>query len=388
MTARTAPATPWRSNAPASSSLGTWIPTFLASMTRALGPWSPKMGSMTSGRPCWSPSMSEFRPQCVKNPPTAACARMLVCGTHPVATSPRPPVRSSKPGGRTSSSSPPVALVGGFRSAQRKRVPASSSPSASSRTWSTVSGTSLPSATYTTDPRGCASSQRTAACSAFVPASRPPSGDGCRRPSGTTGLRRSGATSGKCSGSHSAQLRMAATAHFPSTKRKRSGRLGVPADGEDGGAREEHGARHPVLGGGGGDPVVEGVGEDPVGPGTVVGAGGGQERGEGRGEAVEGGEEERELVVGHGVGGLGAVGEPVDARERERHAVHARRGGGRRAMLPGVETKDTRWPRDASRSASSRYGSRWPNASHGKMMMRSGRGGEVVGSAAASMAKL
>jgi len=46
---------------------------------------------------------------------------------------------------------------------------------------------------------------------------------------------------------------------------------------------------------------------------------------------------------------------------------------GRRATLPGVETKDTRWPRDASRSASSRHGSRWPNASHGKITMRSGR---------------
>ena len=41
--------------------------------------------------------------------------------------------------------------------------------------------------------------------------------------------------------------------------------------------------------------------------------------------------------------------------------------------MPGVETKDTRWPRDARRSASSRYGSRCPNASHGKITMRSGR---------------
>ena len=35
--------------------------------------------------------------------------------------------------------------------------------------------------------------------------------------------------------------------------------------------------------------------------------------------AVEGLEEERELVVGDAVGGLGAVGEPLYARERQRH---------------------------------------------------------------------
>ena len=89
--------------------------------------------------------------------------------------------------------------------------------------------------------------------------------------------------------------------------------------------------------------------------------------------AIEGLEEERELVVGDAVGGLGAVGEPLYARERQRHEVDARRRGGRRATLPGVETKDTWWPRDARRSASSRYGSRCPNASHGKITMRSGR---------------
>ena len=70
--------------------------------------------------------------------------------------------------------------------------------------------------------------------------------------------------------------------------------------------------------------------------------------------------------MGDAVGGLGAFGVPLDARRRGAAA-------GRRATLPGVETKDTRWPRDASRSASSRHGSRWPNASHGKITMRSGR---------------
>jgi hypothetical protein len=57
----------------------------------------------------------------------------------------------------------------GFRSAQRKRAPASSSPSASSCTCSTLSGTSLPSATYTTEPGGCASSQRRVASSSDDP---------------------------------------------------------------------------------------------------------------------------------------------------------------------------------------------------------------------------
>ena len=119
--------------------------------------------------------------------------------------------------------------------------------------------------------------------------------------------------------------------------------------------------------------MVEAVDDEPVGPPVPVGARGGQELGEGRGEAVEGLEEEPKLVVGDAVCGLGAFGVPLDARERQRHELDARRRGGARATVPGVEMKDTRWPRDASRSASSRHGSRWPNASHGKITMRSGR---------------
>jgi hypothetical protein len=83
-----------------------------------------------------------------------------------------------------------------------------------------------------------------------------------------------------------------------------------------------------VLDGGGGGPVVEGVEDDPVRPPALVGAAPAQELREGRGEAVEGLEQQLELVVGDAVGGLGAVGEAVDARERERHDVDARRGGG------------------------------------------------------------
>ncbi|KAB8093177.1 hypothetical protein EE612_019897 [Oryza sativa] len=45
----------------------------------------------------------------------------------------------------------------------------------------------------------------------------------------------------------------------------------------------------------------------------------------------------------------------------------AGRTGGRRDMFRGVETNDTRWPRDARRWARSRHGSRWPKASHGQI---------------------
>ena len=107
----------------------------------------------------------------------------------------------------------------------------------------------------------------------------------------------------------------------------------------------------------------------PVGPvAALAGAGarGVEVLRERRGEAVEGLPERLEPVAGDVVGGLGAVGEALDARERERHEVDG----------PGVETKDTRWPRDARRSASSRNGSRWPSASHGQSTTRSGRGEE------------
>jgi len=83
-----------------------------------------------------------------------------------------------------------------------------------------------------------------------------------------------------------------------------------------------------VLQRGGGGPVVEAVDDEPVGPPVPVGARGGQELGEGRGEAVEGLEEEPKLVVGDAVGGLGAFGVPLDARERQRHELDARRRGG------------------------------------------------------------
>jgi hypothetical protein len=83
-----------------------------------------------------------------------------------------------------------------------------------------------------------------------------------------------------------------------------------------------------MVDGGGGGPAVEAVDDDPVRPLALVGAGRAQELGEGRGEAVEGLEQELKLVVGDAVSGLGAVGEAVDARERERHEVDAQRRGG------------------------------------------------------------
>jgi hypothetical protein len=83
-----------------------------------------------------------------------------------------------------------------------------------------------------------------------------------------------------------------------------------------------------VLCGGCGGPVVEGVGDDPVRPPGLIGARGGQELREGRGEAVEGLPERLALVGGDVVGGLGAIGEAVDVRQREHDEVNARRRGG------------------------------------------------------------
>uniref|UniRef100_A0A0A9AH09 Uncharacterized protein n=1 Tax=Arundo donax TaxID=35708 RepID=A0A0A9AH09_ARUDO len=97
-------------------------------------------------------------------------------------TSPRPRVRSSKPGGRMSTSRTPL----GFLRAQRKSVPASSSPRASSCTSSMLSGASLPNATYTTVSAGCSSSHDMTV--SLLPAARCSSGDRGRSPKGTTGL--------------------------------------------------------------------------------------------------------------------------------------------------------------------------------------------------------
>ncbi|GJN24849.1 hypothetical protein PR202_gb12616 [Eleusine coracana subsp. coracana] len=211
MTCRTAAATSSPQNDP-SSFLGTSTPTPRSAMARAMSPWSTMNGSITSGWPYRnSPSPTDPHPQCVRNAPTAACARTRTCGTHPTLTTPRPATRASNPSSRRR----PV----GRRSAQRKRAPESSSPRASSRTWAAVTGASLPSATYSTDRLGCASSHRIVAenddGSSEEAATTPLTGSsssssrssGRRRPAGTTGLPKSCVVSSNISGSASGQLR-------------------------------------------------------------------------------------------------------------------------------------------------------------------------------------
>ena len=99
------------------------------------------------------------------------------------------------------------------------------------------------------------------------------------------------------------------------------------------GARDEHGAWNVAVLGSSGDPVVDKIGDDPVGPppGSTIHrrARGVEERRERRGEAVEGLPVELELVVWHVAGGLGAVREAVDARERQRDELDERRQRGR-----------------------------------------------------------
>jgi hypothetical protein len=92
-----------------------------------------------------------------------------------------------------------------------------------------------------------------------------------------------------------------------------------------------------VRDGGGCGPVVQGIDDDPVRPLRFVGARSAQELAERRGEAVEGLEQEVELVGGDAVGGLGAVGEAVHTRERQRHEADAlRRGGAQRGEAGDV----------------------------------------------------
>uniref|UniRef100_J3LRY0 Uncharacterized protein n=1 Tax=Oryza brachyantha TaxID=4533 RepID=J3LRY0_ORYBR len=52
---------------------------------------------------------------------------------------------------------------------------------------------------------------------------------------------------------------------------------------------------------------------------------------------------------------------------KETTGASAGRTGGRRDRFRGVDTNDTRWPRDARRWARSRHGSRCPKASHGQI---------------------
>nr|CAB3452583.1 unnamed protein product [Digitaria exilis] len=96
----------------------------------------------------------------------------------------------------------------------------SSSPAASSRTFSAVTGASLPSATYRTLRGGCLSSHRTAPerVASVVGLS-----SGRRKPVGTTaGLRKTSAMSGNSRGSSSGQLRTSRRRQRCSVCQKRS----------------------------------------------------------------------------------------------------------------------------------------------------------------------
>ncbi|GER44838.1 eukaryotic translation initiation factor 3subunit K [Striga asiatica] len=46
------------------------------------------MGHVIIGLPAHTLSITEFHPQCVRNPPTASCSRIKTCGAHPLITSP------------------------------------------------------------------------------------------------------------------------------------------------------------------------------------------------------------------------------------------------------------------------------------------------------------
>jgi hypothetical protein len=77
----------------------------------------------------------ESHPQWVRNAPVDGCARTRTCGAHPRTRSPAfaRTARSSKPAGSHSGLNAPFASnPTGGRSAQRKRRPLASSPSASS----------------------------------------------------------------------------------------------------------------------------------------------------------------------------------------------------------------------------------------------------------------
>jgi hypothetical protein len=100
---------------------------------------------------------------------------------------------------------------------------------------------------------------------------------------------------------------------------------------------------------------MEAVDHEQVHLAVVGGAGGVEERGEGRGEAVEGLVEQVQLPGWDVTGGLGAVGEASRrGNGRATKSMSPGATGRSRLMLRGVETKETRWPRVARRSAISR----------------------------------
>ncbi|OAY80540.1 hypothetical protein ACMD2_05372 [Ananas comosus] len=125
--------------------------------------------------PAQIPSSTEFHPQCVTNPPVAACRSTSTCGAHVFTTRPRSLVRSTNPSGRTRPRSGSAGLVKSrcgsslARTTHRNRCPLRSSPVAISLSCSAVNTPRLPKQRNTTLPRGCASSHRRHSCPVLLP---------------------------------------------------------------------------------------------------------------------------------------------------------------------------------------------------------------------------
>nr|CAB3456286.1 unnamed protein product [Digitaria exilis] len=377
MTRLTAAATSSAPNQPSSSPRrATSTPTPRSAIIRAMSPWSVMNGSITSG---WPPnprlSVTEPHPQCVRNAPTATCPSTRTCGTHPAHTTPRPRVRASNPSGNIAAaapSPPPPAPLGG-RSAHTKRSPESSSPAASSRTFSAVTGASLPSATNRTLRGGCSSSHRTALerVASVVDLS-----SGRRKPVGTTaGLRKTSAMSGNSRGSSSGQLRSSRRRQRCSVRQKRSMSETPEALVRNEAAIHAASWWRKVREGGEGNHVGMGLKSSTSGflPNTPSSSSLSPAHAAAR-KSAKGVARPSKAALRSSTfsGGTSAVdsapsGSPSTAGSG-RATIRTRPerpSGGSLAMFLAVETKVTAWPRAASRLESSRKGMRWPNASHG-----------------------
>nr|ACF84670.1 unknown [Zea mays]ACG28697.1 hypothetical protein [Zea mays] len=140
-----------------------------ATSSNALSGCSAYSGHGAIGTPCHRLSSTEFQPQWVTKPPTAAWARISSCGAQPGHTTPWAFVLSRNPSG---SRSPRFASVGcpeplpagGPRSTHRNLCPLRSRPAATSRACSAFIHPMLPKQRNTTDAGGCASSHRMHSC--------------------------------------------------------------------------------------------------------------------------------------------------------------------------------------------------------------------------------
>ncbi|XP_038975727.1 spidroin-1-like [Phoenix dactylifera] len=113
----------------------------------ALQNCSPPSGHAITGTPCRMLSNDEFHPQWLTNAPVAAWARISICGTQPLTTSPSP--SPTTPSGAWSAAG----------AAQRNGRPCPSSAAARAAASPAGSRFCDPNDTYATDPRGCRSSQ-------------------------------------------------------------------------------------------------------------------------------------------------------------------------------------------------------------------------------------